>query len=95
MPGLISTRSTAFFGWNLYELEQSLDQIKTQVQTEGLESVTSFGLNGKNAMMGQRLSLREWMIYLAEALQELDPVTYGYTARVSHASLGCGGYMQK
>ena len=94
MVNPVSTRSEIFFGWRLTELEELLQAFKTQVQEEGLDRITSAGLNGKSVMNGQRMALKEWMIYLREALQELDPLTYGTPVRAAY-SVACGGYMPK
>ena len=94
MADPVSTQSEIFFGWNLAELEALRLDFKAQIQAEGLDHLTSAGVNGKNVMNGQRMTLRDWMIYLREALQELDPMTYGAPIRVAHSVAGYG-YMPK
>ncbi len=95
MAASVCTQSEIFFGWTLAELEALRTDLKGQIQDEGLDHVTTVGINGKSAGLGQRMSLEKWMVYLRAALQELDPLTYGAPVRVTHAAAGYGGYMPK
>ena len=91
----LSNQSLIFFGWNLAELETLLAKFKAQIVAEGPDYVTSASGNGRAASSGQRMTLKEWMYHLREALQELNPEIYGSRIRVARATAAWGGYMNK